>query len=81
MARSLVSDEAEMSLGLSAVKEAEAAYNVFVTVIADFKNNRYQAWVDHLNTLIEKDPLPSRLDVPLLRRVTAEFNQVQTQMQ
>lgn len=29
---------------------------------------RYQAWVDHLNSVIEVMPLGARLDVPLLRR-------------
>lgn len=29
---------------------------------------RYQAWVDHLNSVIETAPLSARLDVPLLRR-------------
>lgn len=33
---------------------------------------RYQAWVDHLNAVIETAPLAARLDVPLLRRADSE---------
>lgn len=33
---------------------------------------RYQAWVDHLNSVIETAPLAARLDVPLLRRADSE---------
>lgn len=35
-------------------------------------NNRYQAWVDHLNSVIEVMPLGARLDVPLLRRAMSD---------
>ncbi|CAB1114177.1 unnamed protein product [Ectocarpus sp. CCAP 1310/34] len=62
------------------VREAQAAYTVFVTVIGDFKANRYQAWVDHLNSVIEVMPLGARLDVPLLRRADTDPG-VQTQQQ
>ena len=33
---------------------------------------RYQAWVDHLNSVIDVAPLGARLDVPLLRRADAD---------
>eukprot|EP00752_Nemacystus_decipiens_P009956 g8879.t1 len=66
----MASDEAEAGLTMGACKEAQAAYTVFVTVVGDFKANRYQAWVDHLNSVIEVMPLGARLDVPLLRRAS-----------
>lgn len=49
--------------------EAEAAYRSLMTVVNDFKLNRYQAWVDRLNAM---DPanLLRRLESPLMRRAT-----------
>lgn len=37
-----------------------------------FLRCRYQAWVDHLNSVIDTAPLGARLDVPLLRRADAD---------
>lgn len=37
--------------------------------------HRYQAWVDHLNSVIEVSPLGARLDVPLLRRAVVDADQ------
>jgi hypothetical protein len=49
-------DESELTsnlnFNLAAAREAEAACNGFVTVINDFKQTRYTAWVDHLNTTV-----------------------------
>jgi hypothetical protein len=49
-------DEGELisnlNFNLAAAREAEAACNGFVTVINDFKQTRYTAWVDHLNTTV-----------------------------
>lgn len=38
-------------------------------------SRRYQAWVDHLNAVIDVSPLGARLDVPLLRRAAVENDQ------
>lgn len=40
MAKAMASDEAEAALSMSACREAQAAYTVFVSVIGDFKANR-----------------------------------------
>lgn len=49
--------------------EAEMAYKSLMTVVNDFKLNRYQAWVERLNAM---DPtnLLKRLETPLMRRAT-----------
>lgn len=40
MMQAMASDEAEAVLSLGACKDAQAAYTIFVTVVADFKANR-----------------------------------------
>lgn len=42
MAKSMASDEAEAALTTSACREAQAAYSSFVSVVSDFKANRFE---------------------------------------
>ena len=52
-------------------KDAEAAYNSLITVLNDYKTNRYQAWKEDINAL-GQGSLQGRLDTPLMRRASSE---------
>jgi dynein heavy chain, axonemal len=49
--------------------DAEASYHALMTVLNEFKLNRYQAWVDRVNSMDPGNML-RRLETPLMRRAT-----------
>jgi dynein heavy chain len=50
-------------------EESREAFSALTSVIQDFKNARYQLWLDDLNAKAKDNGLQLRLEKPLLRRL------------
>lgn len=57
-------------------EESREAYSALSSVIQDFKNARYNVWLEDLNNKARDNGLQMRLEKPLLRRLADENGQV-----
>ena len=56
-------------------EEAKEAFVAIMSVISDFKTNRYHQWIELLNEKAKDNGLHLRLDIPLLRREQVDGQQ------
>jgi len=54
--------------------DAETAFHALMTVLNDYKLNRYQAWVERINAM-DPQNLLRRLETPLMRRAALQDEQ------